>query len=379
MQNNSLSTAELQMMVEKNRYLKSSKHLKVLLSTQNSLREKKSKKISFEESFIKFKNAPVIFPNTINIIQGQKGQHKSRLAEYFISVLLGEKELIGFHTKTNDDYVVCLVDTERNLKEQLPYALQSILKKAGYKYNDNPEKFLYTSLLNVKRASRFEALKEFINYSRKTADAAGKNLFVVLDVITDFINNFNDPSESLKLVDMINDEINSSNVTFLLVIHENPAQTVFKARGHLGTELTNKASTVIKVSIDKNYDNSPVRVEFIHNRLTKKLDDIYLDYSDEIKGFVLAENIQRIIQPVKKITIDVIIEDLKERFEVSDSINKKEFIEETAKKHNITERTIYEKIRRIREHSIIILNGNKYHLTEMKDGRQNFLSLSEIF
>jgi hypothetical protein len=379
MKNNTLTEQDLKSMLQKHSKIKSGNYLPKLIETHNSLRLKKSKKITFEESFIKYNNNPVIFPNTINLIQGQKGQHKSRLAEYFISVLLGKRKLLGFDTNKKDDYAVCLIDTERNLKEQLPYALQSILTKAGFEHNSNPDNFLYTSLLDVKRQGRFDALKEFIEYAQLTATESGKNLFIVLDVITDFINNFNDPTESLKLVDLINGLINTSNVTFLLVIHENPFQSSTKARGHLGTELTNKATTVIKVGIDNNYNNRPVKIEFIHNRLTKKLDDIHLEYCDEIKGFKISDTNVIINNRIKKYTIDDIFFDLMEKFKDNDSIKKSDYIKSGIEKFNMSTRTLHTKIKMIKERKLFIIENQNYNLIEDKNGKAIMLKLSPYF
>ena len=106
----------------------------------------------------------IIFPNTINVIQGQAGVHKSRLAEIIASSLLKNKnnkrDLLGFNRK---DYTknlsVVYFDTERNLTEQFPRAIQKIQIMAGYNKTDNPENFKYFSLLPIERKYRFETLK----------------------------------------------------------------------------------------------------------------------------------------------------------------------------------------------------------------------------
>ena len=48
----------------------------------------------------------------------------------------------------------------------------------------------------------------------------------------------------------INVAVNEQDATFIAVIHENPGSTS-KARGHLGTEASNKASTVLQVGFVK--------------------------------------------------------------------------------------------------------------------------------
>lgn len=97
----------------------------------------------------------------------------------------------------------------------------------------------------------------------------------------------------MKLLDHLNMMINRYNVAFICVIHENP--TSFgeaKARGHLGTELINKASTVIFIGFDKGANGVAtdlIVLKFLHTRNTKKPEPHFVRYSEEIKGPVVAE------------------------------------------------------------------------------------------
>ncbi len=94
------------------------------------MRARKVGEITFAKAIISRKCVPILFPNTINLIQGQAGSYKSRFAELFMSVLLKllscENPLLGFESNQEIDYTGVFVDTERNLTEQLPYALQQI-------------------------------------------------------------------------------------------------------------------------------------------------------------------------------------------------------------------------------------------------------------
>lgn len=164
-----------------------SEKLKTILATRNKLRASKAKEISFSDPILRQGDNPVIFPHTINVIQGQAGVHKSRLAETICAALLKrdgcDNELLGFERAgPNVTHTVVYVDTERNLSEQLPYALQSIQMKAGYKREDHPVGFEYVSLMQINRRDRFAALEEYLSYIRKTINSP---MFVVLDVSTD--------------------------------------------------------------------------------------------------------------------------------------------------------------------------------------------------
>ncbi|MEM1000206.1 MAG: hypothetical protein AAGN35_24345 [Bacteroidota bacterium] len=269
-------------------------HLEKLLRHQEQLRKQKAKPVVFSKPILVRGEDAIIYPKTINLIQGKSGVHKSRLAEGICSTVLNrspfQENPIGLKVNGNTDFTVCYVDTERNLTEQFPYAIQQIQTKAGYAITDNPPHFHYVSLLDFGREERYVALTEYLNWLQ---GGAKRHLFVVLDVITDCIGNFNQVSESLELVDAMNRAINSFDVTFLCVIHENPGNGSDKARGHLGTELANKASTVMQVGFERDRGGDPtdlIKLSFLKCRASKAHDPVYLQYCAEARGLILADN-----------------------------------------------------------------------------------------
>jgi len=275
-----------------NKLVNHSNNLKTVLATQDRLKVLKATDIRFSDPVLKQGENAVIFPHTINVIQGQAGVHKSRLAEIicaaFLKVLNCVSELLGFkRTNFAATHTVVYVDTERNLTEQLPYALQSIQIKAGYTKADHPHNFEYISLLQINRKERFAALNEYLNYMKQNTN---NPLFIVLDVSTDCIEDFNKTDKSMELIDLMNMAINEHNVIFLCLIHENPKSE--KARGHFGTELMNKASTVMQVGFEKDAnqnDTDIIRVKYLKCRSTARHTPFYIKYCNDAKGLVLAD------------------------------------------------------------------------------------------
>lgn len=150
-----------------------SANLETVLATNAKLKVLKAGEIKFSEPVLQQGENAVIFPHTINVIQGQAGVHKSRLAENICSALIkknsSENELLGFNRLSyNATHTVVYVDTERNLTEQLPYALQSIQIKAGYDRTEHPNNFEYISLLQINRKDRFKTLNEYLEHIKKT-------------------------------------------------------------------------------------------------------------------------------------------------------------------------------------------------------------------
>jgi hypothetical protein len=260
--------------------------LTTLLEIEKLVKARAAQEIKIAPPLIARDGVGIIRKGTINSIQGSFGSHKSRLGEGFCSLLLDKNckaEFLGFNKIASDPMTVCYLDTERNTIEEYPQSIKSILANSC---NSEDSNFRFTSLKKIERKDRLTALKVFLNEVRKTTT---NHLFVVLDVVTDCISNFNDPSESMELYDYIGNLAEEEDATFLLIIHQNPGSD--KARGHLGTEGTNKASTVMSIGFEKNRSNEDsdlIRLRFIKLRSAKKPVDIHLKYDDTKKGLVLA-------------------------------------------------------------------------------------------
>jgi hypothetical protein len=270
-------------------------NLNIVLSTKQNLKERKSKRIDFQRAFMSHNGNPVFYPHSIILIQGQTGVHKSRLAETICSALLKTNDCktqhLGFSKELMEkDFHVTYVDTERNLTEQLPYALQQIQIKAGYKMEDHPENFDYLSLLEVPRNKRFGTLEAYLKMKEHEVT---NPQFIVLDVSTDCLEDFNKADQSMQLIDLMNRMVNRFNVAFLCLIHENPKSD--KARGHFGTELMNKSSTAIQIAFEKDAagnDTDLIRIKYMKTRNSKRFEPFYAKYCSDAKGLVLAESFE---------------------------------------------------------------------------------------
>jgi hypothetical protein len=358
--------------------------LSMVLETSERLKELKSTIIKFSDPVLKQGENAVIFPHTINVIQGQAGVHKSRLAECICSAFLKlngcNSELLGFK-RTNFDtaHTVVYVDTERNLSEQLPYALQSIQMKAGYKLEDHPTNFMYFSLLQISRNERFDILNECLNLIRQTIN---NPLFVVLDVTTDCIEDFNKADKSLELIDLMNKAINQYNVIFLCLIHENPKSD--KARGHIGTELMNKASTVMQVGFEKDAnqnDTNIIRVKYLKCRSTAKHAPFYFKYCPDNKGLVLAElsEVSAVINSRKqKANQDDLIEFIELHIGNGEEISRPEFIKLLNAEFGTKDRIIESRIKKIISDEATFVNqeGVECILSKFIKGKNVFYKLT---
>ena len=363
--------------------VESSDNLRIILDTQKKLKERKATDIKFSDPVLKQGENAVIFPQTINVIQGQAGVHKSRLAVNICSALLKmnicENDLLGFARATiGTNYTIVYVDTERNLTEQLPYALQSIQIKAGYNKTDDPKNFEYISLLQIRRNERFTALDEYLNHIRQITN---NPLYIVLDVSTDCIEDFNKVDKSMELMDLMNVAINEHNVIFLCLIHENPNSV--KGRGHFGTELMNKASTVMQVGFEKDgsqNDTEIIHVKYLKCMSTARHTPFYIKYSNEEKGLILADAIEvsgLVNNRKKKASNEDMIEFIDLYLGDGTRLTRVDFLAKLCNDFKASQRTIEKRIAEIINTDTEILNnnGNPCRLTKEIDGKMIFYSL----
>jgi hypothetical protein len=361
-----------------------SETLKKILSTAERLKQTKETDIKFDDAIILQGSNKAIFPRSINLIQGQSGVHKSRLVENICSAVLKREncatELLGFSlSSAAPEYALVYIDTERNLSAQFPYALQTIQLNAGYSKVDHPSNFYYTSLVEVQRGERFHVLNEFLELVKEKTK---KPLFVVLDVSTDCLEDFNKPDKSLQLIDLMNISVNLYDAVFLCVIHENPGSD--KARGHFGTELLNKATNAFQVSFEKNAENKKtdiVKVKYLKCRNTRTYEPFYAKYMDEIKGLVLAseEDVQAVMNGKKlKAPLNKMVELIE--FILIDGLpmSRLDFLEKLMDGLETKVRTIQIRLKEIEELETPIFNrkGEACILIKERRGKGVFYSLS---
>lgn len=351
-------------------------YLRIMKQRELELKVMMKKPIEFSRPILKWNDAPIVFPYTINLIQGQTGSHKSRLAELFCSALLTQSieisESLKLRRNSELDLTLFYVDTERNLKEQYPFALQSILRRAGYPIDTDLINFRFVTLLEFDRRTRFEALKVQLNHMRQNTDS---HIVIVLDVLTDCVTDFNRTDDSMALIDLMNNYINQFDVTFICVIHENPG-IGGKARGHLGTESMNKASTVLQISFEKDgtgNDTDLIRVKTLKCRNTARLAPIYMRYSQDQKGLVLADEtqVQNLIDQRKpKAHIKDVVDQL-EKLIFGGASQQKVLMKALCKHFQTSDKTMKVRLSEIEERELPIANGKgePCKLVKSKNGR----------
>lgn len=360
------------------------KLLELMLGLEADTGDRASHAVVFSPPLISREEVGIIGRNTINIVQGAFGSHKSRLAELLASLLLAltpeHPNFIGFVRQLLERFCVCYIDSERNLTEELPYAIQGIKLKAGYQLTDKPVDFRFTSIKSIDRARRFDAIEAFISHVREQTDL---HLFVLIDVVTDAIGDFNDPKESMRLFDFLGNLCDRHNATFLLVIHQNPGTD--KARGHTGTEAANKASTVLQIGFEKTEkgeDSELIKLRYLKLRRGKRPEPVFLQFCKETNGLVLAST-DAVNAHINYRKHKAAVEDMAERLESllsEGELQKGEVVKTLMTEFSASNKTIRARLKEIIDQNVEIYGdeGQVCRLGERKDGKNEYYHLERI-
>lgn len=123
---------------------------------------------------------------------------------------------------------------------------------------DNPRNFDSYCL----RKHTVEDRLKIIDYVINTTPDLG---FVAIDGIRDLVTSINDEDEATKIASYLLRWTEEKNIHIITVLHQNKGDN--NARGHVGTELVNKAETVLSVAIDpKDKTITVVEPEFCRDK-----------------------------------------------------------------------------------------------------------------
>jgi hypothetical protein len=155
---------------------------------------------------------------------------------------------IGISAATKNGLVLDLIKSEITERpevlyfdtEQSKYHVQLSLKRICRQINiDDPLNLHVYGLRKHEPHIRLE----LIEYAIYNNDNVG---FVVIDGIKDLITSINDEEQATMIASKLLKWTEERNVHIVTVLHQNKSDT--NARGHVGTELTNKAETVLSVT-----------------------------------------------------------------------------------------------------------------------------------
>lgn len=124
--------------------------------------------------------------------------------------------------------------------EQSSFYVQQAYYRIAQMANGNGinERFFCFGLRQFNPAERLEIIEWVFNNFKNIS-------FVVIDGIRDLIKDINSADESTMISSKLLKWSENTGAHIMCVLHENPSDG--KLRGHIGTELMNKAETILKV------------------------------------------------------------------------------------------------------------------------------------
>jgi predicted ATP-dependent serine protease len=172
-----------------------------------------------------------------SVIIGKAKAKKSFFINIAVSTALSN-DLILERFKSdlpNDKNEVLYFDTEQG-KHHVQKAVKRICTQINQPEPENLHTYFLRSLTPIERL-------EFIENEIFSNDKIG---FVVIDGIKDLVTSINDEEQATNIASKLLKWTEERNIHIVTVLHQNKSDT--NARGHIGTELINKAETVLEVA-----------------------------------------------------------------------------------------------------------------------------------
>lgn len=226
---------------------------------------------------------------TLGNFSASIGKAKSKKT-FNVSAIVASALSSGTVLRYNSDFPedkrsILYVDTEQG-RHHCQKVLERILRLAHLPEDVDPKNLRVLALRKYTPEMRLAIVEHAIN----TTPELG---FVIIDGIRDFIHDINSPSEASEIISKLMQWTDDKQIHIHTVLHQNKNDE--HARGHIGTELSNKAETVMQVEVGKE-DSSVSIVEAIHIR-----DREFKPFAFRINNTVLPELVESFKVREKKV------------------------------------------------------------------------------
>ena len=188
--------------------------------------------------------------NIMNIQAGVKVGKSAAVDAIMAAQMNGgfmEIDTFEFKALNENGHAVIHIDTEQSRFDADALVRRSI-KRSGI--DESPPSWLQSySLADVDIAVRRASLPILLEQAK---EQHGGIFSILIDGVGDFLTDPNDPIQSFGLVDELHKLAIENDCVIITVLHENPNSEYGKTRGHLGSQLSRKAETNLRLTKDKN-------------------------------------------------------------------------------------------------------------------------------
>ena len=150
---------------------------------------------------------------------------------------------------------ILYIDTEQG-RPHCQQVLRCILRLAGLPEEQDPDNLVMLTLRKFPPDMRLA----IVDHAIGTIPHLG---LVIIDGIRDLLYDINSPKEATDIISRFMQWTDDRQIHIHTILHQNKNDE--NARGHIGTELNNKAETVMQIEVDKEERSISV-VEAIHIR-----------------------------------------------------------------------------------------------------------------
>ena len=189
-----------------------------------------------------------------SLVIGKAKSRKTFFLTSLVAAATSSTEINNFRSELPENHNgVQYIDTEQG-----NYHISRVDDRIARLKNATSNNFEIHALRAARTAERLKYVEECISNC--------KNLgLVIIDGIRDLVNDINCPKEATEMSDKLLRLTADYNIHIVVVLHQNKGNE--HARGHLGTELQNKAETVVSVTVHpKDKELSVVELEMSRNK-----------------------------------------------------------------------------------------------------------------
>ena len=201
------------------------------------------------------------------------------------SALSGSTVLHYRSTFPENKRKILYIDTEQG-RYHCQQVLKRILRLTDLPEYENPDNLIMLALRKFSPKLRLAIVEQAIG----TIPDLG---LVIIDGIRDFLYDINSPGESTDIISKFMQWTDDRQIHIHTVLHQNKNDE--HARGHIGTELNNKAETIMQIEVDKE-DKTISVIEAVHIR-----DREFEPFAFRINEEALPELVEHYLHKEKKI------------------------------------------------------------------------------
>lgn len=239
-----------------NSYISGSMDLSVFRKMLKFIQLRITDKYEIPPDIIKIKNTTIATLGNISASVGKPKCKKTFNVSAIVASALSGQEVLYYKAYLPEGKEKILyVDTEQS-KCHCHKVMARILKLAGLSLNEEPKNLKFLMLREYTPDQRRQIISCAIEEDRHIG-------LVIIDGIRDLLRDINSPGESQDVMGDLMRWTSHYNIHVHTVLHLNKGDD--NTRGHIGTELNNKAETVLQITKCAN-DSNISEVKAMHIR-----------------------------------------------------------------------------------------------------------------